>query len=93
MSKNKDQIIDEIMDTFDGKRVAKFCIDCRYFKKGFFEKINDAKCTHSSAKTVEKPAYFLVRGGKDKISYQTCNSQRMSHNPCGTDAKLFERKQ
>lgn len=85
--------VDEVIDALDGKKVDKFCIDCKYFKKKhFYSKKTEAYCSHPISRSEHAPANYVVIGGKNRVDYQSCIGMRMSHNRCGDDAKLFEKK-
>lgn len=64
----------------------KLCIDCKYFKKHFFEPNTFAKCSFSPIEPINDE--YLVDGSKNiKVEYYYCSTSRKYI--CGKEGKYF----
>jgi hypothetical protein len=62
---------------------TKVCKDCVHYSKSWW--FAEPDCTHEQS-------LFLVCLIEGKTKWMTCRKMRWDHNPCGSDAMLFEPK-
>ena len=68
----------------------KLCIDCKHFKKNFFERDKYGKC--HLFPIVDNNESFLVDGIKNapNVRYHYCSVSRLYDEMCGKDGKHYE---
>jgi hypothetical protein len=79
--------------TFAIKIKPKLCINCKFFKKDFFNINKYGKCILFPIN--KKDEYYLVDGNKDKLEreeYYYCSTARRFDCMCGPEGKFYEKK-
>ena len=70
----------------------KLCVDCKFFRKDFFDQNKFGKC--SLFPQIDDNDYFLIDGYKSikNTNYNYCVVSRKYDNMCGKEGKLYEKK-
>lgn len=66
----------------------KLCKDCKYYKKPWYDLLNDPLCTHVLATRT----HANLVSGRVTAMHKSCETVRMSYGLCSIDGKLFESK-
>ena len=72
----------------------KLCIDCKFFRKGFFTNNKYGKCSLFTIEEENNNRYLLVDGNKmnNKPEYDYCAVARKFKSMCGPEGKFYEKK-
>jgi hypothetical protein len=72
----------------------KLCIDCKFFRKGFFTNNKYGKCSLFPIEEENNNRYLLVDGNKmnNKPEYHYCAVARKFKSMCGPEGTLYVKK-